>query len=186
MTFAERAEQQRYFEKVTRNPTKDSLNIFGLQLSREKNSYVKSSDAFFEKENLDSIRGRIGATVDYQIKHHKLWNDIINRVCPTTIMGKVMDCVLPPLECRELLKEFGIKRIIPMISQFESFDPRLRTVRKKWEKRREQENVKAVKFTGRSYMQADPFPGGIHENLQQFSISLWGSSYYNLTFSIYR
>jgi len=173
MTLAQRAEQQKYFEKITRNPSNDSLKVFGKQLGLEKNSYSKSTSLFFEKENLDSVRARLTATADYQIKHHKLWNDILNKVCPTTIFGKVMECTLPPLECRELLKEFGIKRILPMIEQFESYDPRLRTVRKKWEKKREQNNVKAIKFTGRSYLQADTFPGGIHENLQKFSVSLW-------------
>ena len=84
-----------------------------------------------------------------------------------------MECTLPPLDCKELLKEFGIKRILPTLIQYEFIDPRLRTIRKKWEKKREQNNVKAIKFTGRSYMQAETFPGGIHENLQQFSVSLW-------------
>jgi len=173
MSLSDRSEQKGYFEKITRNPSNETLSIFGEQYEREKTSFAKSSDLFFEKENLEAIRSRLGATMDYQIKHHKLWTDILNKVCPTTIMGKVMECTLPSLECRELLKEFGIKRIIPTISQFETFDPRLRTVRKKWEKLREQQNVKAIKFTGRSYMQAEPITGGIHENLQEFSISLW-------------
>ena len=107
------------------------------------------------------------------MKHHKLWGDVFDKVCPTAIMGKVAECTLPPLECRELLKEFGIRRILPIIQQFESFDPRLRTVRKKWEKKREQQNIKAIKFTGRSYLQAETFPGGLHENLKEFSVSLW-------------
>ena len=132
---------------------------------------IRDNSAFFEKDNLDAIGERLNATADYHLKHHKLWNDILNKVCPTTIMAKVMECTLPPLECKALLKEFGIKTILPMLVQFESFDPRLRTIRKKWERKREKENVKAIKFTGKSYMEATPIPGGIHENLQQFSVS---------------
>ena len=36
MTFAERAEQKKYFEKITRNPSKSSLKTFGKPLEREK------------------------------------------------------------------------------------------------------------------------------------------------------
>ena len=166
-------QQKGFFDKITRKGATEGYQLVGNQVEREKNSFLNAGDNFFSKENIEEISDRIQSTVDTKLKHHRLWSDILNKVCPSTIMGKVMECTLPPLECRELIKEIGIKNILPMLVQFESFDPRLRKIRKKWESKREKQNIKAVRFTRRSHMFANTTPGGMHENLNEFSVSMW-------------
>jgi len=173
LTKKQYAEQKAYFEKATRNPSTEGFKKFGKQYSREVNSFFKPGEKFFEKENIESLKERLGTNMEAKMKHHRLWSEVVNKICPTTMMEKVLECTLPPLECKELIKEFGLKNILPTIRQFESFDPRLRKIRKKWESKRASQNVKAIKFTNKSHMVAEPNPGGIHENLKEFSVSLW-------------
>ena len=75
------------------------------------------------------------------------------------------------LECSELIREFGLKKILPLIPLIEGLDPKLRDARLDLERQREARNTRAIKFNRNAYATCNLPEVKFGNNLNNFSIS---------------
>ena len=170
MSGREYRKQKEYFSTITKNPQK-AQEIFGKQYEDRSNSYHQVGDTLFSKEQIESIRTKVAEVNDSTQKFELLHTEILDKVCLNSIITKVVECKLPPLQCEELIKEYGIKRIVPFLRPMEIFEPRLRQARLSWEKKREKLNVRAIRFDNKAHASCELPPDRFGNNLNDFSIS---------------
>jgi len=170
MSEEEYRKQKEYFSVIASNPQK-AQKVFGKQYEKRQSSYHQIGDTFFTKQQIDAIKTKVAEVNDSREKFKLLYTEVLDKVCLNAIITKVIECKLPPLQCEELIKEYGIKRIVPFLRPMEVFEPRLRQARLSWERKREKLNVRAIRFDNKAFATCELPPNRFGNDLNDFSIS---------------